>query len=226
MGKFTKIFEYARSNNVKELNKSIENVGHKHHAEYVTEMMFSNDININYQLLHKIQNAITYFYSVVNDNYLIKQYAQDILEMKYKNKIILKQNLKHLNNESLFELVYQQAMNYYFKIDVTNEYDYSSYFDEAVRYRIISNFFQFELEKILLKMHEDIENVINDTRNVDFLITNYMKINKSDCRYTCISELLKKSIENIILDDKKFNEEYFITAQSISFILHQNYYGG
>ena len=73
MGRFTEVFNNARNNDIKAINKSIENIGRKHHAAYMVNMMFADDIDINHQLLIKIQNAVRLFFEVVSDNFLIKK---------------------------------------------------------------------------------------------------------------------------------------------------------
>jgi len=90
MGNFSEIFKYARNNDIKAMNKSIRDVGRKHHAVYITNRMFTNDINANYQLLSEIQDAVNSFYRAVSDNYLIKKNAQIALQTQYKKEIILK----------------------------------------------------------------------------------------------------------------------------------------
>lgn len=226
MGKFTKVFKYACNNDIKAINKSIKDVGSKHHAMYMIDMMFVDDININYELLSEIQNTISSLYRVVSENYLIKKNAQDILKNQCENRIVIKQNFRFLTNEQLSALVYQQAMEYYFKINIKNESSFSSYFNEAIQYRIISNFLQSDIERILTKMYEDIEIIVEDTKNIDFLIRNYKKVDRTNNTYDCISEQLVESIQNVILRNSKFDEEYFITVRKISYMLHQNFYGG
>lgn len=225
LGKFAEAFNNARNNDIKAINKSIENVGRKHHAVYMTNMMFADDIDINHRLLMEIQDALSSFYKSVSENYLIKKNARDMLEVQCRNEVIFKQfNL--LASEQLFEIVYQQAMMYYFRIDVKNESDFSSYFDEAIQYRIMSNFMQSDVERILIKMYEDIEIVIEDTKNIEFLIRNYKKLNGFNDEYYFILEQLVKSIRNVILQDSRFEDEYFGTVREISFVLHQNFCGG
>lgn len=226
LGKFTEVFNYARNNDIKALNKSIENVGHRHHAEYVTNIMFADDIKINFQLLSEIQSTISSLYKVVNDNYLIKKNAHDMLEDQCKNIVPLKMRFDILTNQQLFELVYQQAMNYYFSFEVKNESSLNSYFNETIQYRIVSNFLQSDIEQILIKMYEDIEIVIEDTKNIDFLLTNYRKMDSTNDNFHCILEQLTKGIQNVISQDNKFGEEYFDTVQKISFVLQQNFCGG
>jgi len=53
--KFSKIFNYDRTNNIKALNQSIKDIGYKHHVNYMPNMMFVDDINKNYQLLCKVE---------------------------------------------------------------------------------------------------------------------------------------------------------------------------
>jgi len=117
-------------------------------------------------------------------------------------------------------------MEYYFRIDIKNEFGVSSYFDEAVKYRIVSSFLQSDMRGILTKMYEDIEIVTEDTKNVDFLMRNYKKIERSNSLFQYISEQLADSIRNVVLQDSKFDEEYFTTVRKISFSLQQNFYGG
>lgn len=226
LGKFTEVFNNVRNNDIKAINKSIENVGRKHHAAYMTNMMFADDININHRLLMEIQNAVSSFYRFVCENYLVKKNAQDILKIQCRNEVIFKQDFKLLTSEQLSEIVYQQAMVYYFRIDVMNESDFSSYFDEAIQYRIISNFLQNDIESILIKMHEDIEIVIEDTQNIKFLMRNYKKLDGVNGRYNFILEQLAKSIQNVVLRNDRFDEEYFNTVRKISFVLRQSFYGG
>ncbi len=226
MGKLTEIFKYVRDNDVKAINKSINDAGRKHHAAYMTNMMFSDDVNMNYQLLSEIQNAINSFYRVVSENYLMREDARNTLENQCQSTAVLKQNFKILTDEQIFELVYQQAMEYYFKIEVTNESCFISYFEEAVQYRIISNFLRSDVERILRKMYEDIEIVVEDTRNIDFLMRNYKKIDRFHNLYHFISERLAENIHNEISKESKFDEQYFITVRKISFVLQQNFYGG
>lgn len=226
MGKFSEVFKYARNNDIKAINKSIRDVGRKHHAVYMTNMMFTNDINANYQLLSEIQDAVNSFYRAVSDNYSTKRNAQIALQAQDKKETILKQNFKILSNEQLSTLVYQQAMEYYFRIDIKNEFCFSSYFDEAIKYRIASSFLQSDMRRILTKMYEDIEIVIEDTKNVDFLMRNYTKIERSNNLFQYILDQLADSIQNVVLQDSKFDEEYFATVRRISFALQQNFYGG
>lgn len=226
MGRFTEVFNNARNNDIKAINKSIENIGRKHHAAYMVNMMFADDIDINHQLLIKIQNAVRLFFEVVSDNFLIKKSAQDMLNVDCKKSVIIKQDFKLLTNEQISEIVYQQAMKYYFRIDVEKQSDFSSYFDEAIQYRIISNFLQSDIESILIKMHEDIEIVIEDTQNIKFLMRNYEKLDGVNGRYNFILEQLAKSIQNVVLRNNQFDEEYFDTVQKISFVLRQSFYGG
>lgn len=223
MGKFTEAFNNARNNDIKAINKSIENVGRKHHAVYMTNMMFTNDIDINYRLLIEIQNAVSSFYQSVSENYLIKKNAQDMLEDQCRNKVIFNQDFTLLTDKQLSEIVYQQAMRYYFRIDIKNESEFSSYFDEAIQYRIMSNFFQSDIERILIKIYEDREIVIEDTQNIEFLIRNYKKLDTLNDKYQFILGQLAKSIRNVVLRNNRFEDEYFSTVRQISFVLHQNF---
>lgn len=223
MGKFTEAFNNARNNDIKAINKSIENVGRKHHAVYMTNMMFTNDIDINYRLLIEIQNAVSSFYQSVSENYLIKKNAQDMLEDQCRNKVIFNQDFTLLTDKQLSEIVYQQAMKYYFRIDIKNESEFSSYFDEAIQYRIMSNFFQSDIERILIKIYEDREIVIEDTQNIEFLIRNYKKLDTLNDKYQFILGQLAKSIRNVVLRNNRFEDEYFSTVRQISFVLHQNF---
>lgn len=226
LGKFAEVFNYARNNDIKAINKSIKDVGRKHHTVYMTNMMFADDLNLNYQLLSEIQNVVNYFYKVVSENYLKKKNVQDILENQCSSRVMFKPQIEFLTNEQLSVLVYQQAMEYYFRIDVKNDSNFSSYFEEAIQYRILSNFLQSEVQCILTKMYEDIDIVIEDTRNIDFLMRNYKKIDRFNNLYQCILEQLTESIKNAILRNSKFDEEYFITVRKISSVLQQNFYGG
>ena len=229
MGKFAEVFKYARSNDIKAINKSISDVGRKHHATYMTNMMFTNDINANYQLLTEIQGAINAFDKAVSDNYLIKKNAQVALQTQHENATMQKQifcGLTNLTNEQLSVLVYQQAMKYYFRIDVENEDSFCSYFDEAVKYRIVSNFLHSDMKHILIKMQENIEIIVEDTKNVDFLLRNYLKIKKSNRLSRFFLEQLADSIRNVVLRDDKFDEEYFMTVRRISSVLQQIFCGG
>lgn len=226
MGKFAEVFNYARNNDIKAINKSIKDVGHKHHTVYMTNMMFADDMNINYQLLTEIQDVVNHFYKVVSENYLKKKNAQDILENQCRSRVMFTPRIELLTNEQLSVLVYHQAMEYYFRIDVKNDSNFSSYFEEAIQYRILSDFLQSEVQCILTKMYEDIDIVIEDTRNIDFLMRNYNKIDRFNNLYQCILEQLTESIRNGILRNSKFDEEYFITVRKISSVLQQNFYGG
>ncbi len=226
MGKFAEVFNNARNNDIKAINKSIENVGRKHHAVYMTNMMFANDIDINNRLLMEIQNVLGSFYKSVSENYLIKKNARDMLGVQCRNEVIFIQDFKILTSEQLSEIVYQQAMTYYFRIDVKNESDFSSYFDEVIQYRIMSNFLQSDVERILIKMYEDIEIIIEDTKNVEFLMRNYIKLDRVNDKYYLILEQLAKSIRNVVLRDNKFGDEYFSIVRKISLVLHQNFCGG
>lgn len=226
MGKFAEILNSVRNNDIKAINKSIENIGREHHAVYMTNMMFSHDIDINHRLLREVQNAVSSFYQSVRENYLIKKNAQDMLEEQCANKVILKQDFTIFTSEQLLEIVYQQAMKYYFRIDIKDKSGFSSYFDEAVQYRITSNFFQSDIERILIKMYEDREIVIEDTRNIEFLIRNYKKIDVLNDKYQFISRQLAESIRNVVLRDNRFEDEYFSTVHKISFVLRQNFSGG
>ena len=214
------------NNNIRAINKSIENVGRKHHAVYMTNMMFADDMYVNHRLLAEIQKVINFYYRTVSENYSIKKKAQDILERQCTRKVIFKQNFKILTHEQLSKIIYQQAMKYYFRIDIKNESDFSSFFDEAIQYRIRTNFLQSDVEHILAKMNEDIEIIIEDTQNMEFLMRNYKKLDRFNDKYYCILKQLAGSIQNVVLQDNRFEEEYFLTVRKISFILRQNFMEG
>lgn len=226
MGKFAEVFKNGRNNDIKAINKSIENIGRKHHAIYMTNMMFADDIDINHRLIMEIHDSLSYFYRSVSENYLIKKNAQDMFKIQSKKMVIFKHDFELLNSEQLSEIVYQQAMKYYFKIDVKHESDFSSYFDEVIQYRIMSNFLQSDIECILIKIYEDIEIVIEDTQNIKFLMKNYKKLDNYNGEYHFMLEQLAKSIYNVVFRDSRFEDEYFNTVRKISFVLRQNFYGG
>ncbi len=223
MGKFIETLNNVRNNDIKAINKSIENVGRKHHVEYMVNMMFANDIDINQQLLIKIQNAVNCFYEAVSENFLIKQSAQDMLNVEGKNSSIIKKDFNLLTSEQISKIVYQQAMRYYFRIDVENQLDFRSYFDETLKYRIISNFLKSDIESILIRMYEDIEVIVEDTKNIKFLMRNYKKLNRVNGKYHFILEQLAKSIYNVVFQDNRFEEEYFNTVRKISVMLCQSF---
>ena len=75
-------------------------------------------------------------------------------------------------------------------------------------------------------MHEDIEIIIEDTQNIKFLMRNYKKLDGVNGRYNFILEQLAKSIQNVVLRNDRFDEEYFNTVRKISFVLRQSFYGG
>lgn len=220
------LFNYVRDNNIKAINKSIKDVGRKHHAVYMKNMMYTDDININYEFLSEMQNAINCFYEVVSENDLVKKNAQRMFQNQCEEGIVFKRNIELLTNEQLLVLIYQQVMEHYFRIDVKNESSYSSYFEEVIQYRITSNFLQSDVERILAKMYEDIEIVIEDTRNIEFLVSTYKKINRFNNLYYLILQQLAESIQNVILRDGQFVEEYFIMVRKVSSVLQRNFYGG
>lgn len=216
MGRFKEVFNYARNNDVKALNKAIENEGHRHHAIYITNMMFVDDINKNYQLLFEIRNTINTLYYIISENYLLKRKIGDILESQCRNRLLIQNELGVLTEKQLFELVYRQALEFYFKIDAANISDFNSYFDEAIQYRIVSGFLQNDIERILLKLNEDIEIVIEDTKNLKFLVQSLKKFDKTNDTYRFVLEQLTESIQNVILRDNKFDEDYFVTVKEVS----------
>lgn len=226
MGKLSELFHNVCSNDIRAINESIDNVGRKHHAEYMSDMMFTDDVIINYRLLSEIQNTVNSLYIAVSENYAIKQNAQDMLESRSEHRYALKQDFKVLTNEQLFAMVYQQAMKYYFRIDVENDSDFHSYFDEAIQFRIKSNFLKNEMEQILTKMYEDIEIVKEDTYNIEFLVKNYKKLNKKNKLFAFVLQQLEESIQNVIFEGDRYDQDYFMTVRKISFSLKQNFYGG
>lgn len=226
MGKLSQLFRNACNNDIRAINESINNVGRRHHAEYMSNMMFTDDMIINYRLLSEIQNTVNSLYIAVSENYLMKQNAQDMLESRSEHQFVLNHNFKILTNEQLFAMVYQQAMKYYFRIDVENDSDFHSYFDEAIQFRIKSNFLNNEMEQILTKMYEDIEIVKEDTNNIEFLVRNYKKLHKKNHLFACVLQQLEEGIQNVIFEGEKFDQDYFLTVRRISFSLKQNFYGG
>ena len=75
-------------------------------------------------------------------------------------------------------------------------------------------------------MQENIEIIVEDTKNVDFLLRNYLKIKKSNRLSRFFLEQLADSIRNVVLRDDKFDEEYFMTVRRISSVLQQIFCGG
>ncbi len=223
LGKFNKIFNYARTNNIKALNQSIKDIGYKHHVNYMTNMMFVDDINKNYQLLCKVENVINILYSTINENCLLKKKIGNTFEYQYKNGLLNHSNLNFLTEKELSKMIYRQALEYYFKIDIKDDSNYSSFYEEAIQYRIVSNFLQNDIELIILKIYENTEIIIEDTKNLNFLIQLYRKTNKNNNTYNFILELLTESIQNIILQNDKFNEEYFNIVKKINYIIQANF---
>lgn len=220
MGNLAKIFNNVRNNNIKAINKSIEDVGNRHHAMYMAGMMFMDDMDINHRLLLEVQNTVGFLYSAVSDNCLMKKNAHDMLQRQCQNKIMFNQNFKSLTEKQLSEVVYQQAMKYYFKIDVKNSSDFSSYFDKAIQYRTETTFFKSDIERIIMKMNEDTEIIMEDTRNIEFLMRNYKKLDSSNGKYHQILKQLAESIRNTVLRDNRFEQEYFDTVHRISSVVH------
>lgn len=221
MGRYAEIFNSARKNDIKSINKSIEDVGRRYHAAYMTNMMFADDMDINHRALIKIQNVVDFFYKAVFNNYLTKMNAQDMLEIQCRNKVVIKQDFTLLNSGQLLEIVYQQAMSYYFNIDIKNQKEFSSFFEVAKQYRIMSNFFYSDIERILIKMYEDIEIVALDTQNIDFLMRNYKKLDGNNDKYKVIAKQLVESIRNVMFRDNRLDDEYFSTVRQISCVLQR-----
>lgn len=221
MGNLRDIFNYACNNDIKALNNSIKNVGRKHHAAYMTNMMFDNDIDINNYLLHDAQNLVNSLYNTISDNYCLKKNIKDIICNQYEFNLMITNELDFLNDNQIFNLVYQQALKYYFRIEIDNDQDYKSYFEEAIKYRIVSNFMQNEIEDILLKVHEDIEIINEDTNNLNFLFQNYKRINNNDT-YNLILKLITDSITNTVLQNKRFDTDYFTVVRKLNNVIESN----
>lgn len=105
MGRLKDIFGYARNNDVKALNRAIENEGRRHHAVYMANMMFTDDINKNYDSFLEIRNTIGSLYHAISENYLQKGKIRDTLEEQYGNKLLIKNELGVLTEKQLFQLV-------------------------------------------------------------------------------------------------------------------------
>lgn len=226
MIKFIETLNNVRNNDIKAINKSIKDIGVKHHTAYMTDMMFKNDISINYQLLCEIQNAVNSFYCSVNENYIIKKEAEDIIKQQHKSSLVIQQNFSHMSNDQLLELVYQQAIEYYFRIDLEEDTNWGSCFEEVIKYRVASDFLRSDIVSVLSKMYEDTKIVIEDTKNIEFLLKNYKKISEFNDKYQFILEQLIESIHNVLLRDEKFQAEYFVVVRKISSILQQYFCGG
>lgn len=222
LGRFYDLFNCVRNNDVKALNNSIENVGRKHHAIYMTSMMFTSDIHINHNLLHEAQIVVNSLYNTINNNYCLKKKVKDIIGNQYEFNLLGRNEFEFLTDKNIFNLVYQQALEYYFSIKIENYEVYKSYFDEAIKYRIASNFMQREIEVILLKVYEDIDIINEDTNNLDFLFKNYKRINNND-KYELILKLILDSIKNTVLENKRFDEDYFIAARNLNCVIHSNF---
>lgn len=223
MKKYSNIFNYACRNDVKALNNVIENEGRRYHATYMTDMMFVNDINNNYRLFLEIRDTINNLYSVISENYLLKKRARDVIGSYYYRKLSIQKEWSDLTDQQMFYVVYCQALEYYFRIDIGNESDFSSYFDEALQYRITSDFFHSELECILLKIGEDAEIVIQETKNLAFLLRILKRIDKTNDAYKMILKLLVDCIQNEILQDDEISENYFVTTKKINLIIQSKF---
>lgn len=222
MSNWREIFNYARTNNSKALNKSINDVGRKHHAFYMTNMMFSDDILKNYQLINHTYSIIQSIQCAINENYGLKGQIGDVLNIEYDVYLIDKKKFCSMTEEEMFQFVLQQSFSYYFNIDLDNETDFDSYYIEALQYRLASNFLQNDIERILQKMQEDIEIIIQDTKNLQFLFFNYKKLEKNDGRYKEIKGLLVESLQNILIKNDKFNENYFELANKLNYLIQHN----
>lgn len=97
--------------------------------------------------------------------------------------------------------------------------DFHSYFEEAIQYRIVSVFLQDDIERILLKVNEDIEIVLEDTKNLNFLVQNLEKFDQGNDTYRLILEQLTDSIQNAVLRDDKFDEDYFAAVKEASAVI-------
>lgn len=219
MGRLKDIFGYARNNDVKALNRAIENEGRRHHAVYMANMMFTDDINKNYDSFLEIRNTIGSLYHAISENYLQKRKIRNTLEEQYGNKLLIQNELGALTEKQLFRLVYSKALEYYFRIDMSEPSDFHSYFEEAIQYRIVSAFLQDDIERILLKVNEDIEIVLEDTKNLNFLVQNLEKFDQGNDTYRLILERLTDSIRNVVLRDDEFDGDYFAAVKETSAVI-------
>ena len=220
LGKFSKISKFVSMNDVKALNKSINDVGRKHHAIYITDMMFSNDVNKSYETLLEVKYTIKTLYNVINQDYLLKKKIADMFKIQTRNMLIIQDYIECLSEKQLFEIIYQQALKYYFKIDIKNESCFESFFNEAVLHRITSNFLQNEVECLLFKIKEDIEIINIEINNLMFLKQNYEKLDKSNTKYNSILLCLTELMQNTLLYDGKFNENYFNVVKKMNNIIN------
>ena len=219
MGRLKDIFGYARNNDVKALNRAIENEGRRQHAVYMANMMFTDDINKNYDSFLEIRNTIGSLYHAISENYLQKRKIRNTLEEQYGNKLLIQNELGALTEKQLFRLVYSKALEYYFRIDMSEPSDFHSYFEEAIQYRIVSAFLQDDIERILLKVNEDIEIVLEDTKNLNFLVQNLEKFDQGNDTYRLILERLTDSIRNVVLRDDEFDGDYFAAVKETSAVI-------
>lgn len=97
--------------------------------------------------------------------------------------------------------------------------DFHSYFEEAIQYRIVSAFLQDDIERILLKVNEDIEIVLEDTKNLNFLVQNLEKFDQGNDTYRLILERLTDSIRNVVLRDDEFDGDYFAAVKETSAVI-------
>lgn len=215
------IFHYASNNDIKSLNRSINDIGRIHHANYMANMMFSNDINQNSYMLLSIQSTLELLYNTIQKNYSLKKEASDAIKSLYKETSFSYHAFSLLTEYQFHEMVYHQALNYYFGIQVTNNFSSETFLESALQYRITSSFMCNEIGCITEKVVEDIEVISIDSENLTFLLKNYRKLSQSpnSQRYKFITKLISENINNIILRDDGFDKSFFTSVQYMSDVI-------
>lgn len=220
MGSFRELYRAINSNDIKSINASIENIGHKHHAIYITNMMFINDIVTNNYLLSKIPCVINSLYEVIRDNCQIRNQSCNMLRVKTRGKMLLNPyGNRTLTGDRLRQLVHRQALKFYFDIDEENAGDYADCFYAAIQYRISSNFLQNEIRHILVKVYEDIQIIKVDTYNIEFLLQCCKKASGKGTDNENKLKLFIECIENDVFQNDRFNEQYFEVVKRIDRLL-------
>lgn len=216
MGNLEDVFRCAWNNDARGLNKLIENEGRRHMASYMAEMILTNDINRNHAILMQIDNIMGRLYSVIKENDTVKKEACNMLNRQMGAELSGRKEIHFWDEETSFQLVYRRALEFYFGIEANAaEEDYELLLHQAVSHRKASFCMQFHIECILEKAEEDKEIIALDTDNLRFLIDSCWKLEKGGDRFRTISALLRESIQNAVLKDGRFREDYFITAKKI-----------
>lgn len=215
------IFKAAKENNIKELFRAIKEPHQTYNAEYVSGMMYINDMKIIGDVLNEANKIFKNAIEIAEYNANVRQMSYSLLK---KTSISVSDNYIYWDTEYWKSVLYQGLCKRYFMVKNIRDVNVHEIYEEAKIQRIRTIVSQTGAKNLLNKMNMETERIKLDTDNMACLINAHREIQRSGKEgLGTIKDLIEEHLENKLLISDEINRDYFVRVYEMNRIL-KNYF--